>query len=177
MTRPPLELVLDRIATPLGEVLIVTDAEGAVRALDFHDYEPRMRRLLRLHYGLVSLTPGPAPAAVKAAVEAYFAGDLAALSGLPVKTGGTAFQTAVWRALRDIPPGSTQSYGQLAARIGRPTAVRAVGLANGANPVGVIVPCHRVVGASGDLTGYAGGVERKRWLLAHEAAALGAAAA
>ncbi|PZU75742.1 MAG: methylated-DNA--protein-cysteine methyltransferase [Brevundimonas sp.] len=172
MPKPPetLNLILDRLASPVGEVLLVVDAGGAVRALDFHDYEDRLRRLLRLHYGAVVLTEGRAPEAVRRAVEAYFAGDLAAFDAIRVETGGTVFQRAVWRALRDIPAGETRTYGQLAQAVGSPKAVRAVGLANGANPVGVIVPCHRVIGANGTLTGYAGGLERKRWLLAHEAA-------
>src|SRR6185437_637184 len=88
-------------------------------------------------------------------------------------TAGTAFQREVWRALRDIPAGQTISYGELARRIGRPAAVRAVGLANGANPIGVVVPCHRVIGANGSLTGYGGGLHRKEWLLAHERAHTG----
>ncbi|KDP93021.1 cysteine methyltransferase [Brevundimonas sp. EAKA] len=162
-------LTLDRIASPVGEVLVATDAEGAVRALDFHDYEDRMRRLLHRHYGPIELVEGRAPEAVRRAVEAYFGGDLAAFDAVVVKTGGTVFQQAVWAALRAIPAGETRSYGQLAAAIGSHRAVRAVGLANGSNPVGVIVPCHRVIGANGTLTGYAGGLERKRWLLAHEA--------
>ena len=172
MSKPPetLNLILDRLASPVGEVLLVVDAGGAVRALDFHDYEDRLRRLLRLHYGAVVLTEGRAPEAVRRAVEAYFAGDLAAFDAIRVETGGTVFQRAVWRALRDIPAGETRTYGQLAQAVGSPKAVRAVGLANGANPVGVIVPCHRVIGANGTLTGYAGGLERKRWLLAHETA-------
>ena len=172
MPKPPetLNLILDRVASPVGEVLLVVDVGGAVRALDFHDYEDRLRRLLRLHYGAVVLTEGRAPEAVRRAVEAYFAGDLAAFDAIRVETGGTVFQRAVWRALRDIPAGETRTYGQLAQAVGSPKAVRAVGLANGANPVGVIVPCHRVIGANGTLTGYAGGLERKRWLLAHEAA-------
>jgi methylated-DNA-[protein]-cysteine S-methyltransferase len=162
------ELTLDRLATPVGEMLVVTDAEGAVRALDFADYEERMRRLLARRWGPVTLTPGRAPDRVRDAIAAYFAGDLTALDGLEVKTNGTAFQRDVWAALRRIPAGATVSYGQLAQAIGRPKAVRAVGLANGGNPVGVIVPCHRVIGANGTLTGYAGGVERKRALLRHE---------
>ena len=172
MPKPPetLNLILDRLASPVGEVLLVVDAGGAVRALDFHDYEDRLRRLLRLHYGAVVLTEGRAPEAVRRALEAYFAGDLAAFDAIRVETGGTVFQRAVWRALRDIPAGETRTYGQLAQAVGSPKAVRAVGLANGANPVGVIVPCHRVIGANGTLTGYAGGMERKRWLLAHETA-------
>lgn len=177
MTSTPLELTLDRVPTPVGEALVVTDAEGRVRALDFHDCEPRMHRLLARHCGAAPLTPGRAPARVREALEAYFDGRLEALAGLTSHTGGTPFQQAVWRALIEIPPGCTESYGQLAARIGRPKAVRAVGLANGANPVGIIVPCHRVIGANGTLTGYAGGLERKRWLLAHERAIVTAQAA
>lgn len=164
----PHDLTLDRIEAPVGEMLVVTDADGAVRALDFADYEPRMMRLLARHWGKVTLTPGRAPSAVRGAIAAYFSGDLTALDGLEVKTNGTAFQREVWAALRRIPVGTTVSYGQLAQAIGRPRAVRAVGLANGGNPVGVIVPCHRVIGANGTLTGYAGGVERKRALLQHE---------
>lgn len=170
--RLPDAFTLDRIETPVGTVLLVTDAHGAVRALDFLDYEPRMLRLLARHYGQFELTAGRAPESVRASVRAYFGGDARALEGLSVATGGTPFQREVWAALRAIPAGETRSYGQLAAAIGRPKAVRAVGLANGANPVGIIVPCHRVVGANGTLTGYAGGLERKRWLLAHEAAAV-----
>ena len=109
---------------------------------------------------------------MRRAVEAYFAGDVRALDGVAVKTGGTAFQRTVWAALRAIPPGETRSYGQLAAAIGSPKAVRAAGLANGQNPVAVIVPCHRVIGSNGTLTGYAGGLERKRWLLKHEGVAV-----
>lgn len=163
-------LTLERIATPVGEVLLVTDANGAVRALDFADYEARMMRLLARHLPGFVLKAGRAPEPVRRAVIAYFDGDLAALDGLAVKTGGTAFQRTVWAALRAIPPGQTRSYGQLAAAIGSPRAVRAAGLANGQNPVAVIVPCHRVIGSNGALTGYAGGLERKLWLLRHEGA-------
>lgn len=170
MSAAPREpLILDRLETPAGTVLLVTDADGAVRALDFADYEARMLGLLRRHWGEVRLVEGEAPATVRSAIQAYFRGDADALSGLEVRTNGTAFQRLVWEALRAIPHGQTRTYGQLAAAIGRPTAVRAAGLANGQNPVALIVPCHRVIGAKGALTGYAGGVERKRWLLAHEA--------
>jgi methylated-DNA-[protein]-cysteine S-methyltransferase len=165
---PPESLTLDRVATPVGEVLLVTDADGAVRALDFADYEARMLRLLGRHSPGFALAAGRAPETVRRAVGAYFSGDVRALDGLVVKTCGTAFQRSVWAALRAIPAGETRSYGQLAATIGAPRAVRAAGLANGQNPVAVIVPCHRVIGANGTLTGYAGGLERKRWLLNHE---------
>lgn len=166
----PETLTLDRVATPVGEVLLVTDGEGAVRALDFADYEERMMRLLRRHAPGAVLTDGRAPEPVRRAVEAYFGGDVRALDAVAVKTGGADFQRAVWAALRGIPAGETRTYGEIAAAIGRPKAVRAVGMANGQNPIAVIVPCHRVIGANGTLTGYAGGLERKQWLLAHEGA-------
>lgn len=168
----PETLTLDRIDTPVGQVLLVTDGEGAVRALDFSDYEPRMMRLLGRHAPDADLVEGHAPEGVRSAIKRYFAGETRALDGLMVRTGGTDFQRSVWAALRAIPPGETRSYGQLAAAIGSPKAVRAAGLANGQNPIAVIVPCHRVIGANGTLTGYAGGLERKKWLLAHEAAAI-----
>jgi methylated-DNA-[protein]-cysteine S-methyltransferase len=151
-------------------MLIVTDEQDRLRALDWDNYEERMHRLLRLHYGAgrVRLEPAPRASAARRALEAYFAGDISAIEALQVETGGTAFQREVWAALRRIPAGQTISYGRLAAQIGRPKAVRAVGMANGANPVGIVVPCHRVIGADESLTGYGGGIERKRWLLRHE---------
>lgn len=164
----PETLILERIETPVGQALLVTDADGAVRALDFADYEDRMRRLLARHAPGATLVEGEADARARAAVAAYFDGDARALEGVPVRTAGTAFQEAVWAALRAIPAGETRSYAQLAAAVGRPKAVRAAGMANGQNPVAVLTPCHRVIGANGTLTGYAGGLERKRWLLAHE---------
>lgn len=167
-----MQLTLSHYTAPMAGLLLVTDSDGRLRALDFIDFEERMRRLLARHYGVVSLVEGPAPAAITAALDAYFAGDLAALDAVPVATGGTEFQKKVWVALRAIPAGETRGYGALAAALGRPGAARAVGLANGLNPVGIVVPCHRVIGASGALTGYAGGVERKRWLLAHEGGTL-----
>jgi methylated-DNA-[protein]-cysteine S-methyltransferase len=167
----PDRLCLDRLATPIGDALLVTGGDGRLRALDWADHEPRLTRLLRRHYGAVAIAPGAAPAETRRALDAYFAGELGALDTIACATGGTAFQRAVWAGLRAIGPGETLSYGALAARLGVPKAVRAVGLANGANPVGVVVPCHRVIGADGTLTGYGGGLDRKRWLLRHEGAA------
>ena len=166
-----LQLLTDRLDTSIGEMLIVADVEGNLRAVDWTDHEERMRRFLRLHYGEggFRLIPAHNPNGLADAIGSYFAGELAAIDRLPVQTGGTPFQREVWRALREIPCGTTVSYAELAERIGRPTAVRAVGLANGSNPIGVVVPCHRVIGANGSLTGYGGGIERKRWLLEHEA--------
>ena len=164
-----LQLFMDKIETPIGTMLIAADAEGNLRVADWTDHEDRMRHLLRRHYGEgFRLESARDPNGLSSAIGRYFAGDLGAIEDLPVQTAGTPFQRKVWRALREIPCGTTASYGQLAGQIGQPTAVRAVGLANGANPVGVVVPCHRVIGSNGSLTGYGGGIERKRWLLKHE---------
>ncbi len=162
-----LRLLVDRFPSPLGMIRLVHDGQ-ALRALEFHDRDDRLHRLLRCHYGTYRLEDAKAPGPFRLALEAYFAGDLQAIDDIPVETGGTPFQRQVWRALRDIPAGETISYGVLAQRIGKPQAMRAVGLANGANPVGIVVPCHRVIGANGSLTGYGGGLPRKQWLLSHE---------
>ena len=161
----------ESLSTPVGRVVLLLDDAGALRALDFEDFDGRMRRLLDRHYGpggwAIADHAGPSTAAATA-LAAYFAGDLAALDRVETRTGGTAFQRDVWSELRAIAPGAAVTYGELARRLGRPAAVRAVGAANGANPVAVVAPCHRVVGAGGALTGYAGGLQRKRWLLEHE---------
>jgi methylated-DNA-[protein]-cysteine S-methyltransferase len=159
---------VDRIPSPVGTITLVWDEDQALRALDFEDYEARMQRLLRRHYGECTLTPSRAPGALRAALTAFFEGDVEAIASVAVRTNGTAFQRRVWSALRRIPAGRTSTYGELAARIDAPTASRAVGLANGANPIAIVVPCHRVIGADGTLTGYGGGLARKRWLLDHE---------
>lgn len=141
------------IETPLGLIEIGVD-DGALVVLDFVDETdaPRTQRN-----------------AIAAAVRAYFYGDLAAIEDLPVRFDhGTPFQQEVWHALRTIPLGETISYAELARRVGRPSAFRAVGSANGQNPVAVVVPCHRVIAADGTIGGYGGGLDKKRWLLAHE---------
>jgi methylated-DNA-[protein]-cysteine S-methyltransferase len=165
-----LRFTLDRLATPIGDLLIVADDEGNLRATFWTDCEEDLQRVLRRHYAgtQIELHPAVNPRGLTSAIASYFAGELHSIDTLAVATAGTPFQREVWSALRDIPCGTTISYGQLAARLGRPAAVRAVGLANGANPIGVVVPCHRVIGANGSLTGYGGGIERKRWLLEHE---------
>jgi methylated-DNA-[protein]-cysteine S-methyltransferase len=164
------ELLIDRIDTAIGELILVVDREGNLRAIDWVDYEARMLRLLQRQYGKDGfvLLPANNPNGLSDRLRRYFAGDVAAIDGLPVASVGTPFQREVWRALRDIPVGTTCSYGELAQRISRPRAVRAVGTANGSNPISIVVPCHRVIGANGSLTGYGGGMERKRWLLNHE---------
>jgi methylated-DNA-[protein]-cysteine S-methyltransferase len=174
----PLEFFFDSLSTPIGQLIYVCNSEGvskgqgALRMVDWSDHEARALRLLDIHYGKggYALTPKRDPFGLTTHLAAYFAGDIYAIDDIPTATAGTAFQREVWRALRDIPAAETISYGQLAQRIGRPRAVRAVGLANGSNPIGVVVPCHRVIGANGSLTGYGGGLHRKEWLLAHERA-------
>jgi methylated-DNA-[protein]-cysteine S-methyltransferase len=167
----PLRLRIDRLPTPIGELVLVADHEGRLRAVHWTDHDDEIRSVLERQHGANGFTLGAErdPGGLTAALAAYFAGDLGRIDALPVEPGGTPFQRKVWAALREIPCGTTVAYSDLAAHIGQPSAVRAVGLANGANPIGVVVPCHRVVGKDGTLTGYGGGLERKRWLLAHEA--------
>lgn len=175
MPPSPDSLRRDTLTSPIGTVLLVTDRAGLLRALDFDDYEPRMLRLLTRQYGATPLVAGAAPENVRRALRAYFDGDLAALGGIQWATSGTDFQRTVRAALTKIPIGTTLSYRALAAAIGRPNAVRAVGLANGSNPVAIVVPCHRVIGVNGGLTGYGGGLARKKWLLEHEGVRLAGA--
>ena len=162
---------LEEFESPIGNILLVSGG-GSIRALEFSGFEERLNRLLAAHWGSAPALRPVAPTDFRRRVSDYFAGDLHAVDLLPVMTAGTAFQESVWRALRQIRPGHTWTYGQLAAHIGKPPAVRAVGHANSLNPVGIVVPCHRVIGANSSLTGYAGGIERKRWLLQHEGALL-----
>jgi methylated-DNA-[protein]-cysteine S-methyltransferase len=165
-------LVHDELETPVGVLHLLADADGRLHALGWLDGHDRMANFVTAYRDRSggTLEEVKNPGGLTAALQAYFAGDLAAIRDLPVVFHGTEFQRAVWSALLRIPCGETLSYGALARRIGRPSAVRAVGLANGANPVGVVVPCHRVIGSDGSLTGYGGGLSRKRWLLEHESA-------
>ena len=159
---------LDRLQTPIGTALLVTDAAGVLRAFDWEDHASRVNELLRLQYGAVILQDARAPQATRAALSAYFKGDLAAANTIKWRVAGTPFQRRVWTALSRIPPGTTMTYGALAAQLGMPKALRAVGHANGSNPLSVVVPCHRLIGANGSLVKYGGGLDRKRWLLRHE---------
>ncbi|MEU4741923.1 methylated-DNA--[protein]-cysteine S-methyltransferase [Actinosynnema sp. NPDC023658] len=148
------------IDSPVGEITLVA-RDGVLAGLYMHEHRHRPAWET---FGEPSAEPFDE---VVAQLEEYFAGARTEFD-LPLSMAGTPFQRTVWDALKDIPHGDTVSYGELAARIGRPTASRAVGLANGKNPISIIVPCHRVVGSTGDLTGYGGGIERKRMLLGFE---------
>jgi methylated-DNA-[protein]-cysteine S-methyltransferase len=165
-------LHFDEFNSPLGRILFAADGQ-AVCALDFSGYEDRMQTLLARRYGTVEFQRDSDPLNLKRQLRDYFSGDLHAFDSTAVRTGGSVFQELVWKALRTIPAGETWSYGQLAMRLNRPKAARAVGHANSLNPVAIIVPCHRVIGASAALTGYAGGLDRKQWLLHHEGALSG----
>mgnify|MGYP001183725966 CR=1 FL=1 len=156
-----------RMQCPLGSLEIVASTAGLCM-VEFAAHAERYLRIIATRYGEVEIADGEDPHGAVPALTDYFAGDLRAIDRLPADAPGTPFQRAVWTELRRIPAGSTISYQQLAGRLGRPTATRAVGAANGQNPVGIVVPCHRVIGANGTLTGYSGGIDRKRWLLAHE---------
>jgi len=149
------------MASPIGELLLVGDG-ARLSGIWMQSHRGEWRRL----------RAGPrddaAFATARAQLDEYFAGARTAFD-LPLAPEGTDFQMKVWTALCAIPYGATVSYGELARGIGRPGAARAVGLANGSNPLPIVVPCHRVIGADGSLTGFGGGIERKRWLLAHEA--------
>jgi methylated-DNA-[protein]-cysteine S-methyltransferase len=157
-------------ASPIGQ-LTVAAHDGRVCALSFTDRWPQRRVHLEKRYRQVTLRP-VSDSAVLSRLRDYFAGDLRALTGINLDPGGTAFQQRVWRELQNIPPAQTISYGELARRIGSPAACRAVGAANGANPVAIAIPCHRVISTKGELTGYGGGIARKRWLLEHERGAV-----
>ena len=159
------------MATPAGTVVLV-ERGSALVALVFEDHWKGMSEELARRFGKFTFKENLQAESAASALQRYFAGDLRALDAIEVDTGGTAFQQSVWRALRRIPAGSTWSYARLAAEIGRPSATRAVAAANGANPVSIVVPCHRVIGSDGSLTGYGGGLPRKRWLLVHEGALL-----
>ncbi len=161
--------LIDRMKTPLGTAVLIADERGSLCLYQWEDEAEAWRWRFRRDHGDSRLVAERDPFGHAAALERYFAGDVAALDAISVALRGTPFQTKVWTALRTIPAGTTLAYGALARRIGAAAAVRAVGLANGRNRIGVVVPCHRVIGSDGSLTGYGGGLPRKRWLLEHEA--------
>ena len=163
-----MSLCQDRFSTPIGDMMLIVE-DGALRLLEFEDSD-RLDHYVKRQFGDVSIPQADNPGGVTEALRAYMAGDLRAIDGLDAKPRGTAFQERVWAALRAIPAGETITYRELAERAGRPKAVRAAGAANGQNPVSVVVPCHRVIGTDGTLTGYGGGLDRKKWLLEHEGA-------
>ncbi len=172
--RDPIRLWRARREAPFGRLVVVWGPAGLCAVAFGTRWEAQRLDLKRRFRAVTWQAGGPAEEAARA-LDAYLAGEWTALDGVAADPGGTPFQREVWEELRRIPPGATISYAELARRVGRPAAVRAVGSANGRNPVAVVIPCHRVVGADGGLTGYGGGLDVKRWLLDHEARAPGAA--
>ena len=167
--REPVTLFTAELPSPIGPLALAASPLGLCW-VGFDPGSERMGAELEHRFGKVALLPAPDPAGAVSALGRYFDGDVRAIESIPVDTGGTPFQQQVWTALRRIPVGHTWSYSEMAVAVGRPSATRAVGAANGANPVGVVLPCHRVIGSNGSLTGYGGGLDRKVWLLRHEGA-------
>ena len=167
-----MQIQIAQLASPVGELHVAATPLG-LAALTFGAAEAMHDALVKRFAGEpLAFVDAPDPHGTCTALVAYLRGELDAIDALPVDAGGTPFQRDVWAALRTIPVGRTSSYARLAAEVGRPTAMRAVGAANGQNPVALVVPCHRVIASDGKLQGYAGGLERKRWLLVHEKALL-----
>lgn len=162
-----MNLVTATRESPLGLVTFAISG-GALCALDFEEHASDLPARLARRFGRAPVRDDAAAGPLIERLDRYFAGDLAALDGLAADGGGTPFQQRVWAALRAIPAGETRAYGDIARAVGSPEAVRAVGAANGKNPIALVVPCHRVIGKDGTLTGYAGGLWRKKWLLEHE---------
>jgi methylated-DNA-[protein]-cysteine S-methyltransferase len=164
------DLRIDHVESPIGTIALVATEDGKLCALDFTDRAEIMERRLEARFGEVALREAHDPGGHASRLHAYLEGELDALDTADVDAGGTPFQQRVWQALRNVPVGATRSYAEIAQEIGQPGAARAVGTANGRNPIALAIPCHRIITQSNTLGGYAGGLERKRWLLAHEGA-------
>lgn len=160
-----MELIYEDVETPL-DTFRVAEREGRLCAAAFGDRWDRVAPRVESRFGAIGWVEGRTRAAE--AIRQYFGGEIEAIDDVDVDTAGSTFQASVWSQLRRIQAGSTMSYSKLADAVGAPGAARAVGTANGANPVCLVVPCHRVVRADGAIGGYGGGVRRKEWLLDHE---------
>jgi methylated-DNA-[protein]-cysteine S-methyltransferase len=163
--------LIDRISTPIGDMVLVARDE-VILLLEFEDATDRVAREMKSRFGDINLQPTDNPFGLSQIIKSYFAGGIDAIDLLRADGGGTDFEKRVWAELRKIPCGMTKSYGDIARKLGDINLSRAVGTANGRNPIAVVVPCHRVIGADGSMTGYGGGLHRKEWLLRHEGALL-----
>ena len=161
----------ERIETPIGPMVLVAH-DGVILLLEFEDASDRVLRQMKARFGDIDLQAASNPFGLSDRIRAYFAGELYAIENLLTDGGGTEFEQRVWAELRKIPVGTTVSYGSIARKLGDVQHSRAVGTANGKNPIAIVVPCHRVIGADGSMTGYGGGLKRKEWLLRHEGALL-----
>lgn len=163
------DILSDRIDTPIGRMVLLA-RDGVLLLLEFEEASERFEREVKARFRDVPLVPIEDPFGLSSRITAYYGGELSAIEGIETDGGGTGFETQVWRELLLIPCGSTVSYGHIARRLGDLNLSRAVGIANARNPIAVVVPCHRVIGSDGSLTGYGGGLPRKQWLLEHEGA-------
>jgi methylated-DNA-[protein]-cysteine S-methyltransferase len=160
-------LLSDRIDTPLGAILVLA-RDGKLVGLSFDDSSGWGERDIERRFPDCKILPTDNPCGFSNHLKAYFSGNVAAIEDIPTEAEGSPFEMRVWAELKRIPPGTTASYGEIAKRVGDKDAARAVGIANNRNPIAIVVPCHRVIGADGTLVGYGGGLERKSWLLRHE---------
>ena len=156
---------------PIGDMVLVA-RDGAILLLEFDDAKDRVAREMRFRFGEVEFQQTSNPFGLSDIIRDYFAGNITAIDHLITDGGGTDFERQVWAELRKIPAGVTKSYGEIARKLGDINLSRAVGTANGRNPIAIVVPCHRVIGSDGSMTGYGGGIKRKEWLLRHEGALL-----
>jgi len=161
-------LYLDKINSPLGDIALSYDTDGILHSLDWVEEGRADYYSLDRYYKSTARQTKKAPRVITKALKCYFDGDISAIEEISIALPGTQFQHDVWQALRKIPPGTTCSYKDIAIGLNNPNAVRAVGMANNANPIAIVVPCHRVIGADGKMVGYGSGVPRKEWLLKHE---------
>jgi methylated-DNA-[protein]-cysteine S-methyltransferase len=161
-------LLVERVPTPIGALIITHDGDQLCNA-EFVDQKVRRAQELAHHLPKARFVNCHKPSPFFAALVDYFDGDIAVIDKLSVARLGTPFQQKAWKALRQIPAGTTRGYGEQAAKLDHPNAARAIGRTNGLNPISIVVPCHRLIGADGSLVHYGGGLERKRWLLQHEA--------
>ncbi|MDE2446355.1 MAG: methylated-DNA--[protein]-cysteine S-methyltransferase [Alphaproteobacteria bacterium] len=161
----------EHIETPIGRMTLIA-RDGVLLLLEFEDASDRILRQVRARFGDVELQAASNPFGLSDIVRDYFRGDIHAIDTLLTDGGGTEFEKRVWAELRKIPAGTTVSYGSIARKLGDVNLSRAVGTANGRNPIAIVVPCHRVIGADGSMTGYGGGIHRKEWLLRYEGALL-----
>lgn len=161
----------NRIQTPIGDMILVA-RDGVLLLLEFEDATGRVEREMKLRFKNHELQQTENPFGLSQIMRDYFSGSISAINNILTDGGGTAFEKQVWAELRKIPTGSTVSYGSIARKLGDINMSRAVGTANGRNPIAIVVPCHRVIGADGSMTGYGGGIARKEWLLRHEGALL-----
>ena len=166
-----MNFLTDRIETPIGDMILVA-RDGVLLLLEFEDAMPRIERQMKARFTDFEMQLSKNPFGLTDIMRDYFGGNIYAIDNILTDGGGTAFEKQVWSELRKIPTGTTVSYGHIARKLGDINLSRAVGTANGRNPISIVVPCYRVIGADGSMTGYGGGIARKEWLLRHEGALL-----